>query len=245
VAAAGAVLYAVVAYLLRSQDIERLRYTHAVMSGVLATLAVVLLIEGDGLIVCLAAEFAALHLVARRLEDRVVRTGGHLIFLIVALWMWIRLVDGGQESLPIVNVSALSDLVVLALVVPAARALKDRTLQRIYLGLAYAGLLAWIFREFSLLENGHAFVTAVWSVIGIGLLVHGLRSNQDLLRRAGLGTLALVVAKLFLIDLAELDPLWRVAVFLVIGAGFLAVGYFLPQVWKPIVGQDEPEASKG
>jgi uncharacterized membrane protein len=239
VVAGVAAVYGLVALLLRSDAVNRLQYSHAVMSGVLFTLAIVLLIEGDGLLACLAVEFAALHLIARRLDDDLVRTGGHILFGIVAFWMWIRLVDPSHNTPPVVNVSALTDLVVLALTVPAALSLRGETQRRIYLGLGYAGLLGWLFRELSLLDNGHAYVTVAWSLIGIGLLLYGLRSSKDVFRGAGLATLALVVGKLFLVDLAELDPLWRVAVFLGIGTGFLLVGYFLPQVWKPILKQEE------
>lgn len=45
-------------------------------------------------------------------------------------------------------------------------------------------------------------------------------------------TLALVVGKLFLVDLRNLDPLWRILLFLGVGALFLLVAYFVPNLWK-------------
>jgi uncharacterized membrane protein len=220
---------------LRSDAVERIRYSHAVMSGLLATLAIVLLIEGNGLLVALAIEAAALHILAGKLDDRLLRSGGHSLFVILAVWMWIRLGEFSDLTPPLVNLRALTDLVVLALAVPASFSLSNDKHRRVYLALSYAGALAWLLRELSTFDNGHAYVSAAWGIIGVALLIWGLRAQKDMIRGVGLATLALVVGKLFVVDLAELEPLWRVAVFLGIGAGFLIVGYFLPQVWKPIV----------
>jgi uncharacterized membrane protein len=233
--AGAAVVYAAVALVLRSDAVERIRYSHAVMSGLLATLAIVLLIEGNGLLVALAIEAAALHILAGKLDDRLLRSGGHSLFVILAVWMWIRLGEFSDLTPPLVNLRALTDLVVLALAVPASFSLSNDKHRRVYLALSYAGALAWLLRELSTFDNGHAYVSAAWGIIGVALLIWGLRAQKDMIRGVGLATLALVVGKLFVVDLAELEPLWRVAVFLGIGAGFLIVGYFLPQVWKPIV----------
>jgi len=240
-----AVIYAIVAFVLKTDEVERIRYSHAVMAGVLLTIAIVLLIDGNALLVCLAAEVAALHTVATKLNDRLIRAGGHSLFVVLALWMWIRIVDHSTGSPALVNPSALSDLVVLALTIPAAMALRTDTHKRLYLALAYAGMLGWLYRELVTIDNGHAYVTVAWSLIGIGFLVTGLRAHVEMFRSVGLATLVLVVAKLFVVDLAELDPLWRVAVFLGIGAVFLAVGYFLPQLWKPISSKEESESTAG
>jgi uncharacterized membrane protein len=45
---------------------------------------------------------------------------------------------------------------------------------------------------------------------------------------AGLAVLAAFVGKLFLVDLASLAPLWRIALFLGFGGAFLGVSYLLP-----------------
>lgn len=237
--AGATAVYALVALALRSKPEERIRYSHAVMAGLLATLSIVLLLDGNGLLVCLAGEVAVLHLVARKLDDKLIRNGGHALFVIVATWMWIRLGSEEAASPAVVNLGALSDLVALALLLAGALSVAVDKHQRIYFALIYIGLLAWLYRELSALPNGHAYVTAAWGIIGITFLVVGLRQQKEMIRSVGLATLVVVVGKLFVVDLAELDPLWRVAVFLGIGAGFLVVGYFLPQVWKPIVKREE------
>jgi uncharacterized membrane protein len=40
------------------------------------------------------------------------------------------------------------------------------------------------------------------------------------------------VAKLFLVDLAKLQAIWRVLLFMGFGAAFLALSYYFPSLWK-------------
>jgi uncharacterized membrane protein len=52
------------------------------------------------------------------------------------------------------------------------------------------------------------------------------------MRQVALGTLLLVVAKLFLIDLAELETIWRVLLFMGFGAVFLVLSYYFQKLWR-------------
>jgi uncharacterized membrane protein len=57
------------------------------------------------------------------------------------------------------------------------------------------------------------------------LLVAGIVQRSTLLRYASLAVLVLVVAKVFLIDMSGLTGLLRVASFLGLGVGLLALGF--------------------
>ena len=48
-----------------------------------------------------------------------------------------------------------------------------------------------------------------------------------------MATLFLVVGKLFLVDLSEVEPAWRVVLFLGFGGLFLALSYYLHGLWRP------------
>ena len=54
----------------------------------------------------------------------------------------------------------------------------------------------------------------------------------------GLGTLGLVAAKLLLVDMAELEAVWRILLFLGFGGGFLLLSYFINR------GGEGPEADR-
>ena len=97
---------------------------------------------------------------------------------------------------------------------------------------AHLLFLTWLFRELSGLPAGQAWVSVAWGVYAAALLVVGLRLDRVEMRATALATLGLVVAKLFLVDLAELQAIWRVLLFMGFGAAFLALSYYFPSLWK-------------
>jgi len=73
-----------------------------------------------------------------------------------------------------------------------------------------------------------AALTVVWSLIGVALMLAGHRAARRVPWLAGAALLALVVAKLFLVQLADHGGLARIVSFLVVGVLMLVVGYFAP-----------------
>jgi uncharacterized membrane protein len=65
----------------------------------------------------------------------------------------------------------------------------------------------------------------VWLLFGVGLLALGFWRDVQALRHAGMVLVCLVVAKVFLIDMAGLKGLLRVFSFLGLGAALLGLGY--------------------
>ncbi|MDO8501054.1 MAG: DUF2339 domain-containing protein [Gemmatimonadaceae bacterium] len=79
-------------------------------------------------------------------------------------------------------------------------------------------------------------VTASYALAGTAMLVASMRtSNPAVLRRLGGFTLVVVVARLFMLDLAGVETIWRVLLFLVCGALFLLTSYLLQVGRKPSV----------
>src|SRR5437868_10454021 len=71
-------------------------------------------------------------------------------------------------------------------------------------------------------------VTATYAIFGAVLLVMSRRrGGERLLRQLGGVTMLIVVARLFFVDLASVETVWRVLLFLVIGAVFLYAAYRL------------------
>jgi len=112
-------------------------------------------------------------------------------------------------------------------------------------GIAVAAGSAWLYRESSsknyaiLIAAGsyaalmivdarvlgaifRPLVTASFALFGTALLIVKRKSaNQELLRRVGGFTLVVVVARLLIVDMAGVDTIWRVVLFLGCGALFL------------------------
>ena len=79
-------------------------------------------------------------------------------------------------------------------------------------------------------ERGHTAVSAVWALVGLGLLVVGLLRSSAALRYGGLALFGLSLAKIFVYDLAELSSVARAFSFIVVGALLLAGGFFLQRL---------------
>ncbi|MEO0366340.1 MAG: DUF2339 domain-containing protein [Pseudomonadota bacterium] len=79
--------------------------------------------------------------------------------------------------------------------------------------------------------------SAVWLVLAIGAMLAGSFRDYVSLYRAGIVVLALVIAKLFLVDLSGLEGLLRVASFMGLGLSLLGVAYLHQRL-----GSREPTA---
>lgn len=253
VAVAAAAIYTLAYTVLDRLEDGGLAYTHALTALMLGTLAVVLLLDGKLLFTALAIQAAVLHLVARRISDWPVAALAHGIFAVLGVWFVGRLghaawssVFDGQDGTPFFNAWTLADLFALLAAVATSFVFVSGRISSVYRIAAHAGFLALVWREFSLLSDGNAYVTVVWGVYAAVLVVAGLRWDHSLPRQLGLGTLFLVVGKLFLIDLVWVGAMWRILLFLGFGGLFLVLSYYLQALWRqgvPGRGDDDGTVS--
>jgi uncharacterized membrane protein len=73
-----------------------------------------------------------------------------------------------------------------------------------------------------------AALSVTWALIGVALMLAGHRSARRAAWVVGAALLGLVVAKLFLVELADRGSLYRIVSFIVVGVLMLVVGYFAP-----------------
>jgi hypothetical protein len=89
-------------------------------------------------------------------------------------------------------------------------------------------------------------VTATFAALGAVLLILSRRgSGQRLIRQLGGVTMVLVVGRLLLVDLATVETIWRVLLFLVCGVLFLYTGYRLQPAQNPVPVTRYPLPGKG
>jgi uncharacterized membrane protein len=81
-------------------------------------------------------------------------------------------------------------------------------------------------------QAGQAWLSAFWTVTGLGAVITGLLRRKPDVRLAGLALLGVAIAKVWTYDLAELDELARVLSFVGLGL-LLLVGAFAYQRIKP------------
>jgi uncharacterized membrane protein len=80
-------------------------------------------------------------------------------------------------------------------------------------------------RQGSVAQTPQLALSAFWAALGFGSLVAGLARNLKPLRVAGLALLGLAVGKVFVVDLAALQSIWRVGSFLALGLLLLAAAF--------------------
>ncbi|MEM7432272.1 MAG: DUF2339 domain-containing protein [Pseudomonadota bacterium] len=73
-----------------------------------------------------------------------------------------------------------------------------------------------------------ASLSIYWAILGLTGMVFGARRQQRTIWMVGAALMALVVAKLFLVDLGNTGTVARIVSFLGVGGMLLAVGYFAP-----------------
>lgn len=208
-----------------------LAVTHAMGAAVMVALAIALLLTDDAERIGLALEALAVVVAASRLREPHVARLGHLLFAVVGLLTFARIVGDIEAGASGVHAAEVADLVVVAALGAAAR-FAGASARSLYFVAAEAGLLVWLVRVLGPLDNGAAWVTAAWFTNAVALVVAGLRTDHGAVRRAGAAVMALTMGKLFVLDLATVDAGWRIVIFLVFGAVLLGLGYAFPTLWK-------------
>jgi hypothetical protein len=213
---------------LRNEELSKLASIHGFSALILLTISFFLLLEGEILFTVLALEALGLRIVAYKNEDEQISMSSHILFGIVAIWLINDFTSYKNPDLAILNLNALTQLLIIGIAgLAVPQWLRVKTNKQIYLAGAHIALLAWFYSEFSFLENGQAFVSVCWGVYALSLLIFGLTKQRDDIRFAAMGTIFLVVGKLFLIDLSQLQAIWRILLFIGFGALFLLISYYV------------------
>ncbi len=171
-----------------------------------------------------------------------------------ALWVWLtNLSSPGNAAplpyLPLLNPLEIGHWLVLAALVLWWRALRPEDFAASGLNFikGFIALTALALATGTVLRSCHHFggvewttqallasrltqaaLAISWSLIGVVVMVLGARRARRSVWIAGAALLAVVVVKLFLVDLADHGGLYRVISFIGVGALLLLVGYFAP-----------------
>jgi uncharacterized membrane protein len=197
------------------------------VSSALAAVALALVLDGPALVAGWAAEAVLMAWVGRRSGDG--RAFAAAVAFVAAAAVHALVLEAppkalayGVESLP--QAAAALALVVGALLAVSAlfRGREEgasalaATVGAVYL--ASVAVVELVGRG----QHGQLALSALWAALGFAGLVAGLVRDARAVRLAGLALLGLAVVKVFVVDLAALASIWRVASFFVIGLVLLA-----------------------
>jgi uncharacterized membrane protein len=206
----------------------------------------------------LTAEMLALAVLARKLESRplLLATGGTAVVAVER----VLIEDHGlarEAARSLVNAPLVARLLLCAALAMAARQLqRARTLSgapsmaRVMRAVAAAAALValsvdWVLHEVALVHaaRGRAAedvaramartqvgLSALWTLYAAVMVAWGFVRSVPAARYAGLGLFGLTILKVFLVDLSELQAVYRIASFFVLGLVLLGVSYAYQRV---------------
>jgi len=229
----GAAVTAAICFPLRRVGLREMSTTHMFSALILFTQAMFLFFEGNMLLIVIILEAIALRYAATRFSGQILSLGSHLLVVIAWLMMGVELMFAATPVTPIFNTAALTELFIListGLIIPVY--LKVRTLADFYKLIAHIGVLIWMAKELTILENGQMITSIAWGIYSVFILVSGFWYKQSNLRTVGMITLLIVVGKLFFVDLSQTSALLRIPLFMGFGALLLLIGYYLQKYWS-------------
>jgi len=179
---------------------------------------------------------AALVLVSRAAREVETARAGHAlalagaVALVVALWSAVGMPWADGEAVGAARMARLllaASLGAVGLGAVGVRSARGGTARAVYLTAAHVTVLAGL-RVLLLPGGGPALTSAAWGLVAVALVVVGLSRRDGVLRALGLGTVVTTAAKVLLVDLPDVPVVWRVVLFMGLGALLLAVSYAVP-----------------
>jgi uncharacterized membrane protein len=211
----------------------------AAVGAALAAVGLALALDGPALVAGWAAEGVLMAWVARRTDDQRGYLGSAAFLSLAAVHAVVF--EAPPSALAYGLDSPGRAVVALALVaggLAAAAALLPQPERRSEADTLRIGVATTVVYLASVLvadvagahsggttQNSQLALSALWAALGFALLVAGLSRDERRLRLGGLVLLGLAVAKVFVVDLAALESIWRVASFLGLGLLLLAAAF--------------------
>ena len=106
-------------------------------------------------------------------------------------------------------------------------------------GVHHLGGVPWQQRVLASSVSVQSALSIYWAMLGFGGMIWGARHQNRWIWIAGTGLMALVVIKLFIIDLGNTGTVARIISFLGVGALLLVVGYYAPAPPRQATDADE------
>ena len=215
----------------------------------LAAIAIALLSSGAAITVGWSIEGAAVIMIAIRQRLAWMRIAGVLLFTI-AVVQTIGLLSVTPEASHVIFLNAHAACAALVIALCYALAWfdwRDRDIPARDIGLA-AALLTAQFLTLALLtseiyaywaiRNGHLerelMLSVTWGLYATALVVIGLARGYAPIRYFAMTVLAITIGKVFFVDMAELDRIYRVGSVIALGILLLVTSYLYTRARKQI-----------
>ncbi|MEM6885303.1 MAG: DUF2339 domain-containing protein [Verrucomicrobiota bacterium] len=202
---------------------------HSLLFGLAA---IIMIMDGSLQLFCVSGIGFVMLQWSLRNRSKWFRALGNLLYAASLFWVAIRLndaADGINYSLGL-SIACWVDFLVIALSMIQCVLSWRKTEATIYWIFGMPMLLLWLNALVSGQEYAGPVLTMLWSGVALSLLTAGSIKNRRLWNVTGVILLLVVMFKLFLFDLANVDAVWRVSLFLLLGSVFLLTSYFISKI---------------
>ncbi len=210
----------------RTRGVPLSQWPSAEISALCVAVGLLFVADDSAVLLLVLTESLILFALAARGAPPSLRMIGHALAAVVAVAFLSYAANAPLDGFLGLREGAFTRLGVLGLLVVGSMWVEEDAAPA-YKGAAYVGLLVWFLSELGPRAYGAPLVSIAWSLQGATALVVALRNRSQPLQVAGLATLGLVAAKLLLFDLSQLDPVWRILLFMGFGAGLLGLAYLV------------------
>ena len=242
------------------QEDKKQLYMLFATSLVLITIAMPLQLEGPYLTYAWLTEALCLVLIGFKLDNLKLRLSGMATFLLSLLTIEEILEWGIEDKIFLLNYQTalmLFTLCITAAIIYLYTKFADnlRQIDRIS-GIFFKAVgLTQIFL-FLTIQNSHFFsqreyalflspeqlsLSGLWMVYAIGLFIYGIKKGNRYFRYSSLGLIGIIILKAFFVDLAELQTLYKIILFIILGFFLLGISFVYQKKKDVIVGYDKEE----
>jgi len=211
----------------KHEQFAALFFTHGLTATLILTWAFLLIFEGNTQFFVLATESWVLFLIAKKITDLKLEKLSGLFVGVMGLTLLMRVFTFNADLPFVFNTRALIDIVFIIMLGHVTYKTRRADQSIIYFSLMHAGIMGWFLRELHGFENGQGLVTFVWGILGLVVFIYGLKNSKFELRYLGAITIFIVIGKLFIVDLSELETIWRIILFIGFGGILLIVSNYL------------------
>lgn len=198
-------------------------------ASVALSIGLAVLLSTAAAFTALAVQGAGLIVLSRVLGGSIrVTINAAIILFVTAMYLIPSMLDAWVDDVSIAD--DIGHLVIVVAIAVAAWQTRHLLTQQVGAVAVLALTLVWLGSVLVHLPQGQAAVSVSWAIIGTGVLVAGAIARRPDVGAVGLAVLALTVGKLLTVDLQEVDTLWRAGLFLLVGLGFLRLGFLLPKL---------------
>ncbi|MGQ0561190.1 MAG: hypothetical protein ACT443_04870, partial [Gemmatimonadota bacterium] len=201
-------------------------YGAAVCAGVLSlALASAAAIEPPWLLVALAALAAAAILLRAPAGTELLRPVGHAFFALLGI-AFAMLADRFADARAFDSDAIAFAIVAAAAAITTARLARSDERLVYWLGV-YFMVHVLLATELVAVRSAPWLASVAYALVGSALLIGGSMKGRITIQRAGMVSLALLVARLMIYDLANVDLGVRIVLFMACGFGFLGLSYYI------------------